>query len=80
MTYCNHEQRHNNFYPSKLSAGIFRHFKVELLTQIPTWNDEKYIDSKGIPPAPGQGEYPSYLCSFRYFKVELLTQIPAWNN
>ena len=44
---------------------------------IPASNDEKYIDSKGIPTAPG--EYPDYLCIFYHLKLGIVLAIPASN-
>ena len=56
------------------------HFMLELLTQFLSSNDEKSIDRKGIPPGPGHGEYPFYLCIFNYLKLELLAQFPFSND
>ena len=33
----------NNLYHTQLTARIFRHLKLELLTQFPASNDEKYL-------------------------------------
>ena len=48
---------------------IFRHLKLELLTQIPASNDEKYHYT-----------ILSFITIFRHLKLELLTQIPASND
>ena len=54
-----------------------RHLKPEIALAISALNDEKYIDRKGIPPGPYQGEYPSYLCIFRHLKLEIALAITA---
>ena len=42
----------------------FRHLRLETALPVAALNDEKYIDKKGIPHGPGQGEYPSDVCIF----------------
>ena len=59
---------------------FFFHLKLELLTQFPASNDEKYIGKKGIFPGLGQGKYPSHLCIFHHLKLELPAQFPASND
>ena len=60
--------------------NIFRLFKAGIVKQFAASDDEQYIDRKGIPPVPGQGEYPSYLCIVSHLKLELLIQFTASND
>ena len=59
---------------------FFRHLKLDIGLPIPASNDENYIDRKGIPPGPDQGEYPSYLCSYHHLKLDIALAIPASND
>ena len=52
---------------------------LKIAVGIPTSNEEKHIDRKGISPASEHGEYPSYLCVFRHLKLEIAVAIPTSN-
>ena len=71
-----------NTCAAELFAFLFIQSKMKLLKQFPASNDKNYIDRKGIPPGPDQGEYPSYLCtcSLQHLKLTLLTQFPDSND
>ena len=58
-----------------MNINIFHHLKLEIASAIQASNEEKQIDSKGIPPGPEHGEYPSYLCVFRQLKLEFASTI-----
>ena len=59
---------------------FFIHLELELPTQLPASNDERYIDRKGIPTdRPGGIPFLS-MYVFIHLELELLTQIPASND